>query len=66
MDLSQKTVLPLTENFVSVQEPLIKVWFDVPTTQMSIFILFVSVPVLFDGAFSLWVSLKGLHKFFVL
>ena len=32
-------VLPVTtlffENFVSAQEPLIKSWFDVPTTQMS-------------------------------
>ena len=33
-------------------------WFDVPTTQISIFILFVSGGVLFEGAFSLWVSLS--------
>ena len=32
-------------------------WFDEPTTQMLIFVLFVSAGVLFDGAFSLWVSL---------
>ena len=36
-----------------------KSWFDVPTTQMPIFLLSVSARVLFDGAFSLWVSLKG-------
>ena len=33
--------------------------FNVPTTQMAIFVLFASVVVLFDGAFSLWVSLPG-------
>ena len=32
-------------------------WFDVPTTQMHIFVLFVSAGVLFYGAFSQWVSL---------
>ena len=32
-------------------------WFDVPSTQMSIFILFASAGVWFEGAFSLWVSL---------
>ena len=57
MDLPQRTVfcqLPLyfLENFGSVQEPLIKRWFQVPTTQMSIFILFVSAGVLFDGGSS--------------
>ena len=49
------------ENFVTVLEPLIKSWFDVPPTQMPIFVLFVSAGVLFDGAFSLWVSLKKGH-----
>ena len=39
-------------------ESLIKSWIDVSTTQMSIFVLFVITGVLFDGAFSLWVSLK--------
>ena len=39
-------------------KPLIKSWFDVSTTSMSIFLLFVSARVLFDGAFSLWVTLK--------
>ena len=38
-------------------------WFDVPTTQMSILVLFVSTGVFFDGAFSLWVSLKKLRIF---
>ena len=46
------------ENFVSVYEPLIKSWFEVPTPQMSIFILSVSAVILFEGASSLWVSLK--------
>ena len=54
-------VLPVTnflfENFVSVQEPLVKSWFDVLTTQMPIFLIFVGAGVLFDGAFSMWVSL---------
>ena len=37
-------------------------WFDVPATQMSIFILSVSAGVLFEGAFSLWVSLMEFNK----
>ena len=45
------------ENFVSAEKPLKKSWFDISTTQMSIFILFVSAGVLFEGDFSLWVSL---------
>ena len=32
-------------------------WFVVPTTKMTIFVLFVSAGVSFDGAFSSWVSL---------
>ena len=36
----------------------IKSWFDVITTQMSIFVFFVSAQVLFDGVFSLWVSFR--------
>ena len=48
------------ENFFSVvSEPLIKSWFDVPTTQMPVFILFVNAGVLSDGGVSLWVSLNG-------
>ena len=38
-------------------------WFDVQTTQMSIFILFESVKFLFDSAFSLWVSLMRFYLF---
>ena len=37
--------------------PLVKSWVDVPTTQMLIFLLFVSAGVLFNDAFTLWVSL---------
>ena len=36
--------------------------FDVPTTQMPIFLVFVSAGVLFDGAFSVWVSLNNLKN----
>ena len=45
------------QNFVSVEEPLIKSSFDVPRIQMSIFVLFVSAGVLFEGTFSLWIFL---------
>ena len=38
-----------------------QIWFDVLATQMPIFVLFVSAGVLFDGAFSLWVSLMKLQ-----
>ena len=38
--------------------PLIKSWSDMPTTQISIFILFVSAADLFGGGFFLWVSLR--------
>ena len=37
--------------------PLVKSWFDVQVTQMSMFVLFVSAGVLFGGDFSLWVLL---------
>ena len=36
----------------------------VPTTQMLTFVLFVSAGVLFDGAFSLWVTLSKYWHFF--
>ena len=36
-----------------------KGWFHVPTTQIAIVVPFVSIGVLFGGAFSLWVSLKS-------
>ena len=45
------------ENSVSVSEPLTKSCLDVKTTQMSIFILFVSAGILFESDFSLWVLL---------
>ena len=41
-------------------KPLIKSWFDVPTTKMPIFVLFVNAGVLFNGDFPLWLSL--IHK----
>ena len=34
-------------------------WFDVPKAQTPIFVFFLSAGVLFDGSFSLWVSLYG-------
>ena len=40
----------------------LKSWFDVPTTQMTIFLLFVSAGVLLEGTFSLWVSLNKKDK----
>ena len=46
------------EKFVSFYESFIKSWFDVPTTQMSIFMLSLIAGVLFESAFSLWVSLN--------
>ena len=63
MDLSQRTqfyqyLLYFFENFVSVEEPAIKSSFEVPTTQMSIFILSKGAGVFCEGAFSLLVSLK--------
>ena len=59
-------VLPVTtiffENFVSVEEPLINSSFDVPVAQTPKSVLFVRAGVLFDGAFSLWVSLKEMFN----
>ena len=46
-------------NFVSVLEFLIKSWFNVPTIQMYIFILFVNAEVFSNVAFFLWVSLRN-------
>ena len=46
------------EHFAFVWEPLTKSWYDVPTTQMSIFLLHLTAGVLFEGAFSLWTSLR--------
>ena len=50
------------ESFVSFLEPLVKSCFDVPTTQMPIFILFVSTKILFENYFFLWVSLKEIVR----
>ena len=59
--ISKNRTLPVTalffRNFVSVYEPLVKSWFDVSTTQMTILIVFVSAGVLFERIYSLWVSL---------
>ena len=60
MDLPQRAEfyqLYFFENFVLVLEFCIKSWFDVPTTQMFIFIFSENVGVLFEGSFSLWLSL---------
>ena len=62
--ITKNEVLPVTASFFW-KESLIKSWFDVPTTQMCIFVLFVSAGVLFDGAFSLRVSLSIKLKHFV-
>ena len=39
-----------------------KSWFDVSTTQMPVFVLFIRAGVLLDNVFSLWVSLTNLKK----
>ena len=48
--ITKNGVLPVTTSafwrFASIQEPLLQSWFNMPTTQMSIFILFVSTGVL--------------------
>ena len=58
-------VLPATtyffENFISLSEPLLKSWFNVIITQMSIFILSISAWVLFVSAFSLWLTLSVIN-----
>ena len=40
-------------------------WFNVPTAQTPIFVLFLSAGVLFDVAFSLYVSLTLENAFFL-
>ena len=58
---AKNRVLPLTifffEKLISVREPLVNSWFNVPSTQLPIFILFVSTRILLEGAFFLRVSL---------
>ena len=44
-------------NWICHNESFIESWFNLPTTEMSISILFVSAWVLFEGAFSVWVAL---------
>ena len=61
--ITKNGVLPVTTLFfwkfcLSLKTALIKTWFDVSTTQILKFGLFVSAEVLFDGTFSLWVSYK--------
>ena len=58
---TKKEVLQATALFLRKKlEPLKKSWFDVPTTEMFIFILFVNAEALFEYAFSQWVSLNAL------
>ena len=60
--LLKEQYLPATNlcfgNLLQVRKPLISSWFNVSTTQLSIFVLFVSAWDLFEGVFSLWTSLK--------
>ena len=61
--ITKTAVLPVSslffwKFFFSIRTCYIKSWFEVQTTQMSIFILSESSGVLFKGTFSLWVYLK--------
>ena len=61
MDISQRTEFRQYNYFIFLKILFhFKIWFDVPATQMFIFILFASAEVSFEGASSLWVSLKFL------
>ena len=66
VSITKNGVLPVTNLFFCKYwfklRTLIKSWFDVPTTQMFISITFVSAGALFEGAFSLWVSLYRYGK----
>ena len=69
MDLLQRMyffhwLLHFFENLIWVQEPLINSWFNIPIAQIYTFILFLSASVLFEGVFSLRVSLRYLSKSF--
>ena len=64
--ITKNRVLPLTtlffENLIWVQEPLLNSWFNAQITQISIFILFVSVWVSFwECAFPVSIH-KGLKR----
>ena len=60
--MTKNGVLPVTalffRKFCFSLRTSYKELFHVPTTQMPIFSLFLSAGVLFDGAFTLWVSLS--------
>ena len=69
MDLSQRTefcqqLLYFFWKFCFSFTASYKSWFDVPTTQMPILVLFVSAGVFFDGTFSQWVSLSVFYLFY--
>ena len=53
------TVLFFFEKSIWVSEPLLNSWVNVSTTQMFMFTLFVSVSLLFEDLFPLWVFLKS-------
>ena len=60
---TKNRVLPVTTLFFwkfcfSLRTSYFKSWFDAQTTQIPTFVLFLTAGVLFDGAFSLWVSLN--------
>ena len=67
MDLSQRNEFCywylFFEKLISVNKPLINGWFNLPTTQISIFILFESALVLLEGTFSLWVTAQKMEFF---
>ena len=61
--ITKDGVLPVTTLFFwkfcfSLRTSYKYSWFNVPTAQMSIFVLFVSAGVLYDSAFSLWATLN--------
>ena len=56
--ITKNGVLPVTALVYFSLEPFIRSWFIVPAALMPIFLLFVSAGVSFDGAFTMWISLK--------
>ena len=64
--ITKNGVLPVISlffwQFCFVLEPLLKSCFDVPTTQIPIFIIFASTEILFEDYFFLWVSLKEIVR----
>ena len=61
MDLSKRTdFFVFFDDLIWVEEPLINSWFNVTIAHIYIFILFVSASHLFEGVFSLWISLSRL------